>query len=95
MESGGVRFSRVSGGGVMDPTTTNRFLITGSDFTELAILENNMNDLESTIGGVTEVDGEHIGELPTPLKVAKFKQIDWNSSKLIRQPRENTVKKYV
>ena len=57
----------------------NRFLITGSEFTELAILETNFNDLNTT-HGCTQTEEEE-----ATLKMAKFKKIDW-SSKLVKEP---------
>ena len=47
-----------------------RFIITRSDFSELLVLDSQVNDLSSTIGFQPE---------QTTLKMAKFKKIDWNA----------------
>ena len=50
----------------------NRFFLTGSDFSELAVLENPLiNELNSSVGGNRDVTAE------SSLKTAKFKKIDW------------------
>ena len=54
--------------------------MTGSDFSELAMLESNLNELTSSM--------EDVKLSPNKLKIANFKQIDWTSleEKLMKVP---------
>ena len=62
----------------------DQFFLTGSDFSDLAQLENNLNDL-SSMREATSHD----------LKMAKFKKIDWNiiEAKLMKGPNKINVRK--
>jgi len=60
---------------------TNRFFLTGSDFSELAILEKNAGPELNNAGGLAEhllQQSAANGGEPS-LKAAKFKKLDWNA----------------
>ena len=61
-----------------------KYFITGSDFSELALLETNLNELASSM----EVVKRDVNKF----KIANFKQIDWTAieEKLMKGP--STVK---
>ena len=57
----------------------SRFFLTGSDFSELAILDGSVTHELNSSGALEKI-------APEILKLAKFKKIDWNAmeSNLIR-----------
>ena len=64
------------------PLRQDQFFLTGSDFSDLAQLENNLNELSS----MREVSAYN-------LKMAKFKKIDWTTieEKLMKGPNKIKV----
>ena len=61
----------------------SRFFLTGSDFSELAVLENTMTNEINSMSRLEQLVLQDNG-----IKTAKFKRIDWNQMEmnLIKQP---------
>ena len=53
----------------MVSTSKEKYWVTGSDFSELALLETNLNELSNTM--------DNPKRNKSKLKMANFKQIDW------------------